>query len=54
MAGGSEKAIVSLDLLKILIRLTKDIQALDNKKYLQLESLLLEIRSINLTSVVGI
>ena len=38
-----EKAIVSLDLLKILIRLAKDIQALDNKKYIQLEQSLLEI-----------
>ncbi|MDP3974111.1 MAG: diversity-generating retroelement protein Avd [Candidatus Daviesbacteria bacterium] len=38
-----EKSIVSLDLLKILIRLAKDIQALDNKKYLQLESSLQEI-----------
>lgn len=38
-----EKGIVSLDLLKILIRLAKDIQALDNKKYLQLESSLQEI-----------
>ncbi len=38
-----EKAIVSLDLLKILIRLAKDIQALDSKKYLQLEQALQEI-----------
>ncbi len=38
-----EKSIVSLDLLKILIRLAKDIQALDNKKYLQLQQSLLEI-----------
>lgn len=38
-----EKGIVSLDLLKILIRLAKDIQALDNKKYLQLESSLQEV-----------
>lgn len=38
-----ERAIVSLDLLKILIRLAKDIQALDNKKYLQLEQALQEI-----------
>ena len=38
-----EKSIVSLDLLKILIRLAKDIQALDNKKYLQLEQALQEI-----------
>mgnify|MGYP001610525731 CR=1 FL=1 len=38
-----EKSVVSLDLLKILIRLAKDIQALDNKKYLQLEQSLQEI-----------
>ena len=38
-----ERAIVSLDLLKILLRLAKDIQALDNKKYLQLEQALQEI-----------
>ncbi len=38
-----EKSITSVDLLKILIRLAKDIQALDNKKYLQLESSLQEI-----------
>ena len=38
-----EKSIVSLDLLKILLRLAKDIQALDNKKYLHLEELLQEI-----------
>lgn len=38
-----EKAIVSLDFLKILLRLAKDIQALDNKKYLQLEQSLQEI-----------
>ena len=38
-----EKSIASLDLLKILVRLAKDIQALDNKKYLQLEQALQEI-----------
>ena len=38
-----EKSIVSLDLLKILIRLAKDVHALDNKKYLQLEQALQEI-----------
>lgn len=38
-----ERAIVSLDLLKILIRLAKDVRALDNKKYLQLEQALQEI-----------
>ena len=38
-----EKAIVSLDLLKILIRLAKDIQCLDNKRYLQLQESLHEI-----------
>lgn len=38
-----EKSIVSLDILKILIRLSKDIRALDNKKYLQLSQLLQEI-----------
>ena len=37
------KSITSVDLLKILIRLAKDIQALDNKKYLQLETSLQEI-----------
>lgn len=52
MAGNSQKdkklpllenSIVSLDLLKILIRLAKDVQALDTKKYIQLEQSLLEI-----------
>ena len=38
-----EKSIGSLDLLRILIRLAKDVQALDNKKYLQLEQALQEI-----------
>lgn len=38
-----EKSIVSLDLLKVLLRLSKDVEALDNKKYLQLEQSLQEI-----------
>lgn len=38
-----EKSIVSLDILKILVRLSKDIRALDDKKYLQLSQLLQEI-----------
>ena len=38
-----EKAIISLDLLKILIRLAKDIQCLDNKRYIQLQEPLQEI-----------
>ncbi|EKD57310.1 MAG: hypothetical protein ACD_57C00347G0001 [uncultured bacterium] len=38
-----EKSIVSADLLKILLRLAKDTKAIDNKKYLQLESNLQEI-----------
>lgn len=38
-----EKSVVSADLLKILLRLAKDNKALDNKKYLQLESNLQEI-----------
>ena len=38
-----EKAIVSLGLLKILIRLAKDTRCLDNKKYLQLEQSIQEI-----------
>jgi len=38
-----EKAIISFDLLKILVRLSKDTQCLDNKKYLQLEQSLQEI-----------
>lgn len=37
-----EKTIVSISLLKILIRLAKDIQALENKKYIQLEQSLQE------------
>src|SRR3989344_7638265 len=38
-----EKSIISINLLKILIRLAKDIQALDPKKYLKLEQDLQEI-----------
>ena len=38
-----EKSVVSADLLKILLRLAKDNKAIDNKKYLQLESNLQEI-----------
>lgn len=37
------KAIVTVDLLKILIRMAKDVQALDTKKYLKLEERLQEI-----------
>jgi len=38
-----EKAIISLDLLKILLRLAKDIQCLNNKRYIQLQESLQEI-----------
>jgi hypothetical protein len=38
-----ENSVVSADLIKILLRLAKDNKALDNKKYLQLESNLQEI-----------
>ena len=38
-----QKASTKLDLLKILIRLTKDLKILDNKKYLILEGYLQEI-----------
>jgi len=38
-----EKSIVLTDLLKILLRLAKDNQALGNKKYIQLEAHLQEI-----------
>lgn len=38
-----QETSAKLDVLKILIRLAKDIQALDNKKYLQLEQLLQEV-----------
>ena len=37
------KAIVIVDLLKILIRMAKDLQAIDTKKYLKLEGTLQEI-----------
>ena len=38
-----EKASSKLDLLKLLLRLAKDTQSLDNKKYLHLQSFLQEI-----------
>ena len=38
-----EKSIASVDLIKIMLRLAKDINILDSKKYLQLESFLQEI-----------
>src|SRR3989344_9538050 len=38
-----QKAIVKIELLKVLIRLAKDTKALDNKKYLTLEQNLQEI-----------
>ncbi|OGH21344.1 MAG: hypothetical protein A2958_00905 [Candidatus Levybacteria bacterium RIFCSPLOWO2_01_FULL_38_13] len=38
-----EKSIATLNLLKILIRLAKDVRALDNKKYLELQENLQEI-----------
>ncbi|MEK7580676.1 MAG: four helix bundle protein [Patescibacteria group bacterium] len=38
-----EKSVISADILKILLRLAKDTKAIDNKKYLQLESNLQEI-----------
>jgi hypothetical protein len=38
-----EEASTKLDLLKILLRLAKDIKALDNKKYLQFQQRLQEI-----------
>jgi len=38
-----QKTSNKLDILKILIRLAKDVQAIDNKKYLQLEQLLQEV-----------
>ena len=37
------KASLKIDLLKILIRLAKEIKALDNKKYIRLEEELQEI-----------
>lgn len=38
-----KRASVKLDLLKVFIRLSKDLKILDNKKYLLFESQLLEI-----------
>jgi four helix bundle protein len=38
-----QKTSTKLDLLKVLIRLCKDLKILDNKKYFQLESYLQEI-----------
>ena len=38
-----QKTSNKLDILKILIRLAKDVQAIDNKKYLQLKQLLQEV-----------
>jgi len=38
-----ERTSVKLDILKLLIRLSKDIAALDNKKYLTLQEFLQEI-----------
>lgn len=38
-----EKSIAMVDLIKIMLRLAKDINILDGKKYLQLESCLQEI-----------
>ncbi len=38
-----QKASVKLDLLKVLVRLAKDVRALDHKKYLHLQLLLAEI-----------
>ena len=38
-----QKASLKIDLLKILIRLTKEVRALDNKKYIQLQQELQEI-----------
>ena len=38
-----QKASLKIDLLKILIRLVKDIKALDNKKYIRLQEELQEI-----------
>jgi len=41
--GLLEKADAKLEIIKILLRLAKDTQCLDNRKYLHLESLLQEI-----------
>ncbi len=38
-----QKTSIKLDLLKVLVRLSKDIKILDNKKYLTLESHIQEI-----------
>jgi len=38
-----QKASLKIDLLKILIRLAKEVKALDNKKYIQLQQELQEI-----------
>jgi hypothetical protein len=38
-----QKASIKLDVLKVLIRLCKDLKVLDNKKYLILESQIQEI-----------
>jgi len=38
-----QKASIRLDVLKVLIRLCKDLKVLDNKKYLILESQIQEI-----------
>jgi len=38
-----QKASIKLDVLKVLIRLSKDLKVLDNKKYLILESTIQEI-----------
>lgn len=38
-----EKSIALVDLLKIMLRLSKDVNILDSKKYLQLASCLQEI-----------
>lgn len=38
-----ESASVKLNLLRVLVRLTKDVKAIDNKKYLELETRVDEI-----------
>lgn len=38
-----QKASLKIDLLKILVRLAKEVRALDNKKYIQLQQELQEI-----------
>ena len=37
------RASAKLEILKVFVRLAKDTQALDNKKYLQLEQILVEV-----------